>query len=76
VELKTATRLPVGTIVKDTAHGRVGTIFDYGQDRDETALYYLRATRGDFEAEADSELEWTCDAAAVIELAGWPGQPS
>lgn len=74
VELKTATRLPVGTIVKDTAHGRVGTIFDYGEDRDGTALYYLRATRDGFEAEAGSELEWTCDAGVVTPLMGWPGQ--
>ena len=76
VELNTATRLPVGTIVKDTTHGRVGTIFDYGQDRDGTELYYLRATHDEFETEAGSELEWTCDTQVVTPLTGWPGQPS
>lgn len=74
VETKTSLRLPIGTIVKDTVHDRVGTIFDYGEDRDGTTLYYLRATRGEFEAEAGSELEWSCDVQVVIELTGWQGQ--
>lgn len=76
VEVNAPARLETGTIVKDTAHGRVGTIFDYGSDRDGTALYYLRATHDEFEAEPGSELEWTCDAGMVIQLTGWPGQPS
>lgn len=74
VEVKAAVRLPLDTIVKDTAHGRVGTIFDYGEERDGTALYYLRATPDEFEAAAGLELEWSCDVGMVIELTGWQGQ--
>ena len=44
-------RLPLGTLLQDNA-GRVGAVFDYGLNEDESRVYYLADERGEWKADA------------------------
>ena len=47
----TTARLPRGTAVVDNT-GRVGDVFDYGLNEDESLVYYMVDDRGEWKADA------------------------